>query len=51
VRAASTADVKNLQAPLRSDIGIEDDRIDSVVRAIRKHEAGLHKRKRDTCSG
>ena len=39
--AASSADVKSLQAPFRSGIDIEDYQLDPVVRAIRMPRANL----------
>jgi hypothetical protein len=36
--AASSADVKTVQAPFRSGIDIEDYQLDPVVRAVRGHE-------------
>src|SRR5262245_63859214 len=39
--AASTADVKNIQAPFRSGIDIEDYQLDPVVRAIQMPRANL----------
>src|ERR1700694_4598475 len=39
--AASTADVKNIQAPFRSGIDIEDYQLDPVVRAIQMPRVNL----------
>jgi hypothetical protein len=39
---ASTADVKNIQAPFRSGIDIEDNQLDPVVRAIQMPRVRLH---------
>jgi SNF2 family DNA or RNA helicase len=39
--AASTADVKNIQAPFRSGINIEDYQLDPVVRAIQMPRVNL----------
>ena len=39
--AASTADLKNIQAPFRSGIDIEDYQLDPVVRAIQMPRVGL----------
>jgi len=39
--AASTADVKNIQAPFRAGIDIEDYQLDPVVRAIQMPRANL----------
>jgi hypothetical protein len=40
-RAASTADVRNIQAPFRSGIDIEDYQLDPVVRAIQMPRVSL----------
>src|SRR4029077_20623117 len=39
--AASTADLKNIQAPFRSGIDIEDYQLDPVVRTIQMPRANL----------